>query len=72
MGGYLSRQSQAHWQGGQFDDNETTWVVHLWIVNDAVNPPVYLLMPAVLDTGYEGELYIPMKDAQKLQQKTNC
>jgi len=36
-------------------------------VNDAVNPPVYLHMPAVLDTGYEGELYIPLKDAQKLQ-----
>lgn len=33
----------------------------------ASNPPVYLHMPAVLDTGYEGELYIPLKDAQKLQ-----
>ncbi len=54
-------------QGGQFDNIEDTWVVHLWLVNDNVSPPVYLHMPAVLDTGCEGELLIPLRDAKKLQ-----
>lgn len=54
-------------QGGQFDDIDETWVVHLWIVNDTVSPPVFLHMPAVLDKGFEGELQIPFRDAQKLQ-----
>ncbi|KAK9863430.1 hypothetical protein WJX84_008274 [Apatococcus fuscideae] len=36
---------------GQFDDHEGTWVFHLWLVNDSVDPPAYLHVPAVLDTG---------------------
>lgn len=67
MGSYVSRPSRPRWQGGQFDDIEDTWVVHLWLVNDNVSPPVYLHMPAVLDTGYEEELQIFLRDAQKLQ-----
>ncbi len=54
-------------QGGHFDNMEDTWVVHLWLVNDSVSPPVYLHMPAVLDTGCEEQLRIPLKAAQKLQ-----
>ena len=59
--------SRCAGQGEQFDDVEDTWVVHLWLVNDNVSPPVYLHMPAVLDTGCEEELQIPFRDAQKLQ-----
>lgn len=51
---------------GQFDDHEGTWVFHLWLVNDSVDPPAYLHVPAVLDTGCEGDLSLPHRDAQKL------
>ena len=72
MGNYLSRQSRVSstcraGEGGQFDEVADTWVVHLWLVNDNVSPPVYLHMPAVLDTGCQEELLIPLKDAQQLQ-----
>ena len=53
-------------QGGQFDEVEDTWVVHLWLVNDNVSPPVYLHMPAAVDTECEEQLLIPLKDAGKL------
>lgn len=54
-------------QGGQIDQSEDTWVVHLWLVNENVSPPVYLHMPAVLDTENEEQLLTPLKDAQSLQ-----
>jgi hypothetical protein len=54
-------------QGGQFDQIEDTWVVHLWLVNDNVSPPLYLHMPAIVDTRCEEQLLIPLRDAQKLQ-----
>lgn len=54
-------------QGGQLDEVEDTWVVHLWLVNDDLSPPVYLHMPAAVDTGCEQQLLIPLKDAEKLQ-----
>lgn len=41
--------------------------MHLWLVNDDVSPPVYVHMPAVLDTGCQEELLIPLRDAKKLQ-----
>ena len=53
-------------QGGQFDQIKYTWVVHLWLVNDNVFPPVYLLLPAVVDTRCEEQLLLPLQDAQKL------
>lgn len=53
--------------GSRRHEVEDTWVVHLWLVNDNVSPPVYLHMPAVVDTGCEEQLLIPLKDAEKLQ-----
>ena len=63
----LAPSRHAGQRGQQFDDIEHTWVVHLWLVNDNASPPVYLHMPAVLDTGFAEELQIPLRDAQKLQ-----
>lgn len=50
-----------------FDDHNTTWIVHLWLVNDSVSPPAYLHVPAILDTKFEGELSLPLREAQKLR-----
>lgn len=52
---------------GQFDEKKPTWLVHLWLINTAVKPRTYLHVPAVLDTGYEGELSLPLREAKKLK-----
>ena len=51
---------------GQYDDHEKTWVVHIWLVNDNLDPNIYLHVPAVLDTGCESDLILPHREAQKL------
>lgn len=40
---------------------------HLWLLNDSVDPPIYLHVPAVLDTGAESQLHLPRRDAEKLK-----
>ena len=52
---------------GQYDAKDRTWIVHLWLVNDNVDPPTYLHVPAVVDTGCEGDLTLPLREAQKLR-----
>ncbi|KAK9841273.1 hypothetical protein WJX74_002992 [Apatococcus lobatus] len=51
---------------GLFDKREEKMVVHIWLVNDSVEPPTYMHIPAVLDTGREGDLSLPHQEAQKL------
>ncbi len=54
-------------KSGQFDEKNPTGIVHLWLVNTAVAPRTYVHVPTVLDTGYEGELSLPLREVQKLK-----
>lgn len=64
--GQTVSQKIRNWQVS-FDDHDTTKVVHLWLVNDSVSPPACLHVPAVLDIGCEGELSLPLREAQQLR-----
>ncbi|KAK9838061.1 hypothetical protein WJX74_010877 [Apatococcus lobatus] len=70
-GGFCSRaggrKGGGASQAGKWDKRSSTWVVHIWLRNDSVDPPVYLQVPAVLDTGAEMPLFLTRRDAQKLQ-----
>ncbi|KAK9859344.1 hypothetical protein WJX84_006739 [Apatococcus fuscideae] len=59
-GGFCSRaggrKGGGASQAGKWDKRSSTWVVHIWLRNDSVDPPVYLQVPAVLDTGAENAI----------------
>ena len=63
---FLDTGSPGAGTHGQYDAKDRTWIVHLWLVNDDVDPPTYLHVPAVVDTGCEGDLTLPLREAQKL------
>ncbi len=52
---------------GQWHQSSSTWVIHVWLLNDSVDPPIYLPVPAVLDPGADMSLFLTRRDAQKLQ-----